>query len=50
MQEFQRFLSSSGTLIFSELVFDPDYPRAKALICRANAAGFRLKKKVGNFT
>jgi uncharacterized protein len=50
MREFHRVLSSSGTLVFSELVFDPDYPLAKALIRRANAAGFRLKKRAGNFT
>ena len=50
LKEFHRVLSPSGTLGFSELLFDPDYPRAKALILKANAAGFRLKKKAGNFT
>ena len=28
MQEFSRVLSSSGMLVFSELVLDPDYPLA----------------------
>lgn len=49
MKEFHRVLSTSGTLVFSELLFDPDYPRAKTLIRKANTAGFRLKKKIGNF-
>jgi ubiquinone/menaquinone biosynthesis C-methylase UbiE len=49
MQEFHRVLSPEGTLVFSELLLDPDYPRAQALVRRANGAGFRLKEKVGNF-
>ena len=49
MREFYRVLSPSGTLVFSELLLDPDYPRAKTLIGKANAASFQLKKKVGNF-
>jgi ubiquinone/menaquinone biosynthesis C-methylase UbiE len=49
MKEFYRVLSPSGTLAFSELLPDPDYPRARTLIQKAASAGFRLKKKVGNF-
>ncbi len=49
MREFHRVLSTSGTLVFSELLFDPDYPRARSLVRKANAAGFRLKQKVGTF-
>ena len=49
MKEFYRVLSPSGTLVFSELLLDPDYPLAKTLIRKANAAGYQLKKKVGNF-
>ena len=49
MQEFYRVLSPSGTLVFSELLFDPDYPRTQTLIRQANAARFRLKHKIGNF-
>lgn len=49
MREFHRVLSPEGTLVFSELLLDPDYPRAQALVRRANGAGFRLKEKVGNF-
>lgn len=49
MREFHRVLSSSGLLAFSELLFDPDYPRAHTLIRMAAAANFRLKTKLGNF-
>lgn len=49
MREFHRVLSPSGTLVFSEVLFDPDYPRARTLIRRANATGFRLKKRIGSF-
>jgi ubiquinone/menaquinone biosynthesis C-methylase UbiE len=49
MQEFYRVLSSSGTLVFSELISDPDYPRAQSLIQKAKTAGFRLKQKTGSF-
>ena len=45
MREFYRVLSPSGTLVFSELLLDPDYPLAKTLVRKANAAGFRLQKK-----
>jgi ubiquinone/menaquinone biosynthesis C-methylase UbiE len=48
MKEFYRVLSPSGTLVFSELLFDPDYPRAQTLIHKANAARFRLRNKIGN--
>jgi ubiquinone/menaquinone biosynthesis C-methylase UbiE len=48
MKEFHRVLSPSGTLAFSEFLWDPDYPRAKTLIRKAASAGFRLRKKVGN--
>lgn len=49
MREFHRVLLPVGTLVFSELLPDPDYPRAKTLVRKANTAGFQLKKKVGNF-
>ncbi len=49
MKEFYRVLSPSGALVFSELLFDPDYPHAQTLIRKANAASFRLKNKIGNF-
>jgi ubiquinone/menaquinone biosynthesis C-methylase UbiE len=49
MSEFYRVLSPTGTLAFSELLTDPDYPLARTLIDRANSAGFRLKRNVGNF-
>jgi ubiquinone/menaquinone biosynthesis C-methylase UbiE len=49
LAEFHRVLRSGGTLAFSELLFDPDYPRARTLIRLAEGAGFRLRKKSGNF-
>jgi ubiquinone/menaquinone biosynthesis C-methylase UbiE len=49
LREFYRVLSPSGTLAFSELLTDPDYPRAQTLIRWAGAANFRLKHKLGNF-
>lgn len=48
MREFHRVLSPSGTLAFSEFLWDPDYPRAGTLIRMATSAGFWLKKKAGN--
>jgi ubiquinone/menaquinone biosynthesis C-methylase UbiE len=49
MREFHRVLKPAGTLVFSELLLDPDYPLASTLIRKARAAGFRLVEKVGNF-
>lgn len=47
MREFHRVLSSSGTLVFSELLQDPDYPLAGTLVRWATSAGFRLRGKTG---
>ena len=47
MQEFHRVLSPSGTLVFSELVLDPDYPLANTLVRLAASAGFRQRAKIG---
>ncbi len=49
MRECYRVLFPTGTLAFSELLFDPDYPLASTVIRWAEAAGFRLKHKSGNF-
>jgi ubiquinone/menaquinone biosynthesis C-methylase UbiE len=49
MKEFYRVLSRTGTLAFSELFPDPDYPRAGTLIRLAHAAGFRLRQRMGTF-
>jgi ubiquinone/menaquinone biosynthesis C-methylase UbiE len=49
MQEFYRVLKPGSTLAFSELLLDPDYPRARTLIRKASTAGFRLREKVGSF-
>ena len=48
MREFRRVLKGTGTLAFSELLPDPDYPRAGTLIRWAGAAGFRLRDRAGN--
>jgi ubiquinone/menaquinone biosynthesis C-methylase UbiE len=48
MREFYRVLAPSGTLAFSELLTDPDYPRASTLARWAGAAQFRLKARLGN--
>ena len=37
-----------GTLAFSELLMDPDYPLASTLLRWATPAGFRLKEQHGN--
>jgi ubiquinone/menaquinone biosynthesis C-methylase UbiE len=49
MREFYRVLKPSGTLAFSELLPDPDYPLVKSLVRMAAQANFRLKRKLGNF-
>lgn len=49
MQEFHRVLSPRGTLAFSELLLDPDYPRASTLVRKAEASGFRLREELGSF-
>jgi ubiquinone/menaquinone biosynthesis C-methylase UbiE len=49
MGEFQRVLSSRGSLVFSELFMDPDYPRVSTIVKWAKSKGFRLQEKVGNF-
>jgi ubiquinone/menaquinone biosynthesis C-methylase UbiE len=47
MREFYRVLAPSGTLAFSELLLDPDYPLARTTVNLAQAAGFRLRQKYG---
>ncbi|MBN1429705.1 MAG: methyltransferase domain-containing protein [Anaerolineae bacterium] len=49
IHEFHRVLSSSGILVFSEILLDPDYPLAGTLIRKASAAGFRPDRRIGNF-
>lgn len=49
LREFFRVLSPGGTLAFSEVLMDPDYPLAQTLVRLANHGGFRLKCKLGNF-
>jgi ubiquinone/menaquinone biosynthesis C-methylase UbiE len=48
MREFYRVLSPQGTLSFSELLLDPDYPLAGSIERMARSVGFRLKEKIGN--
>lgn len=49
MRELHRVLSPAGTLAFSELLLDPDYPLARTLIRQAASVGFRLKARAGGF-
>jgi ubiquinone/menaquinone biosynthesis C-methylase UbiE len=49
LSEFYRVLKPCGTIAFSEVLMDPDYPLAQTLIRKARMANFRLKEKVGNF-
>ena len=49
MKEFFRVLSPQGSLVFSEILMDPDYPRAQKLISLGNKAGFQMKNKKGGF-
>jgi len=49
MREFHRVLKPNGSLVFSELFLDPDYPLARTLIRWGEQASFRVKQKVGNF-
>jgi ubiquinone/menaquinone biosynthesis C-methylase UbiE len=48
MREFHRVLKPGGTLAFSELLMDPDYPLARTLIRKASATGFRLRERAGS--
>lgn len=49
MREFHRVLTPTGTLAFSEVWMDPDYPLASTLVRQTGKAKFRLKEKHGNF-
>lgn len=49
MKEFHRVLSSQGTLVFSELFSDPDYPLPVTIERMAKSSGFQQKKRIGNF-
>lgn len=48
MCEFHRVLVPGGTLAFSEMLLDPDYPLASTLIRQAGQAGFHLKRRLGS--
>ena len=49
IREFYRVLKPAGTLAFSELFLDPDYPMARTLIRKSTEAGFELKERIGHF-
>jgi ubiquinone/menaquinone biosynthesis C-methylase UbiE len=49
LAEFHRVLKPTGTLVFSELFMDPDYPLAGTLMQKVQAANFHLKEQLGNF-
>lgn len=48
LMEIRRVLSPAGTLAFSELLPDPDYPLAMTLIRKVTSCGFRLISRLGN--
>ncbi len=47
--EFRRVVKDGGTLAFSELLMDPDYPTRRTLVKLAGQAGFKLKSLSGSF-
>lgn len=47
LAEFHRVLRPGGSLAFSELLVDPDYPLASTLARWASGAGFRLRRREG---
>jgi ubiquinone/menaquinone biosynthesis C-methylase UbiE len=49
LAEFHRVLKPTGTLVFSELFMDPDYPLASTLTQKVRAANFQFKEQIGNF-
>lgn len=49
IREFHRVLIPFGTLAFSELFIDPDYPLSKTLVRKTVPCGFKLQQKLGNF-
>jgi ubiquinone/menaquinone biosynthesis C-methylase UbiE len=49
MREFHRVLKPDGTLVFSELFLDPDYPLSSTLERYAGASGFQRREKIGSF-
>ena len=49
LQEIHRVIKPGGTVVFSELLPDPDYPLARTVQRWAEEAGFRFKQKLGNF-
>jgi len=49
MQEIRRVLKPGGTIVFSELFMDPDWPLPRTLTRWAEEAGFGFKEKIGNW-
>lgn len=49
MAEFYRVLKPGGSLAFSELLMDPDYPLPGTLIRLGSAAGFQVRARLGGF-
>jgi len=47
-REFGRVLKPTGTLAVSEILVDPDYPRASTVTRWAAAAGLQPARKIGN--
>ena len=49
IDEFHRVLPPGGSLAFSELLPDPDFPLPKTLIRLSDGAGFRLRNRRGSW-
>ena len=48
LREFSRVLKPTGTMAVSEIVVDPDYPRASTVTRWASEAGLQQVRKIGN--
>ena len=49
LAELFRILKAGGTLSITEEFLDPDYPLARTTIAWAQAAGFKLTERHGNW-
>jgi len=49
IDEFHRVLVPKGTLVFSEIFSDPDYPRVSTILGWVGTEGYALKSQLGNF-
>ena len=48
LRELARVLRPSGRLVVGEIFVDPDFPRRRWVVARAQAAGLRLERRTGS--